>query len=258
MLALWCLSASREPFCTYWMCNAVRTHSLLSPYIKCAGCGWGVITQGCSPSSICYCCVLVKPPSWGKTQSSWSHSSPLKRWQDESSLVQGMHCKWNGCKVGELGYQWRFSEVWLLNPFECLWSVCQSLSTRECGLWYGSPEATKDHLFPPDEQLVGTSIRRERFVIHLNLLIHLWNCCLKSITLLWNLLKSLLSTPAHALDYTFLLLNLVSYVLGDTNVKVICIKNEEVKNWSNGQWRSTITPQVHNETCICPVSNSIA
>ena len=141
-------SSSGHFFC--WMCNAVSTHSLLSPLIKCAGCGWGVSTQGCSPSSICYRCELVKPPSWGKTWLSWSHLSPLKRWLYESSLVQGVHCKWSGCKVGELGYQWRFSEVCLLNPFECLWSAYQCLSTRVCGLWYGSPEATEDHLFPPD------------------------------------------------------------------------------------------------------------
>ena len=104
------------------------------------------------PSSICYWCVLVKPPFWGKTRSRWSHASPLKRWQHESSLVQGVHCKWSGCKVGELGYhyQWRFSEVWLLNLFECLLSVYQCISTRVCGLWYGSPETAEDHLFPPD------------------------------------------------------------------------------------------------------------
>ena len=69
----------------------VRTHVL--PFrlnIRCAGCGWGRNTLGCSPSTICYCCAMVKPPSWGKTRSSWSHSSPLKRWQDESSLVSRM------------------------------------------------------------------------------------------------------------------------------------------------------------------------
>ena len=65
MLAQLCLSAMSEPFCFCWMCYAASTHSLLSPYIKCAGCGWGVSTQGCSPSSICYRCELVKPPSWG-------------------------------------------------------------------------------------------------------------------------------------------------------------------------------------------------
>ena len=123
MLARLCLSALSEPFCFCWTCNAVSTHSLLSPYIKCAGCGWGVSTQGCSPSSICYRCELVKPPSRGKTWLSWSHLSPLKRWLYESSPVLRWHCNWCNYRVGNLRLQWRFSDAYLLNPPKCLWSA---------------------------------------------------------------------------------------------------------------------------------------
>ena len=117
-------------------------------------------------------CVGEAPLLDVKTQVSWFTFTPVKRWLNESSLVQGWHCNWCGCKVGELGYQWRFSEVWLLDPFECQRSVYQCLSTRVCSLWYGSPEASEDHLFSPDGQLVGTSIGRVTFCTTLELL-----CC---------------------------------------------------------------------------------
>ena len=64
ILAQLCLSALSEPFCLCWRSNAVSAPAYyLSPYIKCAGRGWRVSTQECSPSSICYCCASVKPPS---------------------------------------------------------------------------------------------------------------------------------------------------------------------------------------------------
>ena len=51
-LAQLCFSALSEPFCLCWMCNAESAPAYyLSPYIKCAGWGWGGSTLGCSPSS---------------------------------------------------------------------------------------------------------------------------------------------------------------------------------------------------------------
>ena len=78
ILAQLCLSALSEPFCLCWRSNAVSAPAYyLSPYIKCAGWGWGVSTQECSPSSKCYCCASVKPPSLTlKLMWAGSHSHP--------------------------------------------------------------------------------------------------------------------------------------------------------------------------------------
>ena len=51
-LAQLCFSALSEPFCLCWTCNAESAPAYyLSPYIKCAGWGWGGSTLGCSPST---------------------------------------------------------------------------------------------------------------------------------------------------------------------------------------------------------------
>ena len=53
-----------------------------------------------------------------------------------------------------------------LNPPGSLWSASQSLTTRVCGPWYGSPEGTESHLLPPDGQCSGHEYQR-RYDLHL-------------------------------------------------------------------------------------------
>ena len=58
-LAQLCFSASSEPFCLCRTCNAESAPTYyLSPFIKCAGWGWGGSTLGCSPSTnmLLLCC----------------------------------------------------------------------------------------------------------------------------------------------------------------------------------------------------------
>ena len=47
-----------------------------------------------------------------------------------------------------------------LNPPGSLWSASQSLTTRVCGPWYGSPEDIESHFMPPDGQSSWHEYRR--------------------------------------------------------------------------------------------------
>ena len=57
-----------------------------------------------------------------------------------------------------LGSQMRFSDAYLLDLFECLWSISQCLTTRVCIPWYLSHSVTEEQLFLPMDSVMGNSI----------------------------------------------------------------------------------------------------
>ena len=75
-------------------------------------------------------------------------------------LCQGWALQWKqfhsgNWKVTDAGY-W----IMFLNPPGSLWSASQSLTTRVCGPWYGSPEDIESHFMPPDGQSSWHEYRR--------------------------------------------------------------------------------------------------
>ena len=126
------------------------------PNIRCAGWGWGRSTLGCSPPfNMLLLCVgevplLVK--QWA------GHILAYKRWLQWIFICAKVALLVMRLQGEILGSQMRFSDAYLLDLFECLWSISQCLTTRVCIPWYLSHSVTEEQLFLPMDSVMGNSI----------------------------------------------------------------------------------------------------
>ena len=154
----------------------------LSPYIKCAGCGWGVSIQGCSPSSKCYCCASVKPPSLTLKLKWAGHIHTRKKVTEWVFSCARGALQLMRLQSGRIGVS--VAIFWSIIT-QSLWMpmICVSMSFNQSvlsliripwsfwGSFVLSRWAVSGHQYQRGDVLYYTWTA-------LLLLIHLWNCCL--------------------------------------------------------------------------------